>query len=59
MTTITKAEFDATVGRSRLPLDAATREELFGALGKLDAMVERVKRPKPREAESALIFVPE
>jgi hypothetical protein len=55
---MTKAEFDAVVGRSGLPLDIATREELFGALGKLDALAERVKRPKPREAEPALIFVP-
>jgi hypothetical protein len=58
MTMLTKAEFDAVVSRSGLPLEAATREELFGALGKLDAMAERVKRPKPREAEPALIFVP-
>jgi hypothetical protein len=58
MTTMTQAEFDAAVSRSGLPLEPATREELFGALGRLDAMVERVKRAKPREAEPALIFVP-
>ena len=57
--TTTKAEFDAAVSRSGLPLDTATREELFEALGKLDALAERVRRPKPREAEPALIFVPE
>lgn len=58
MTTMTKAAFETSVGRSGLPLNDATREELFGALGRLDAMAERVKRPKPREAEAALIFVP-
>lgn len=59
MTEMTKAEFDAIVGRSKLPLNAVTRAELFAAIGRLDAMVERVKRPKPRETEPALIFVPE
>lgn len=59
MAQITKAEFDATVERSGLPLNAVTRAELFGAIGRLDAMVERVKRPKSRDTEPALIFVPE
>ncbi|CAN5223147.1 hypothetical protein BH11PSE4_BH11PSE4_28720 [soil metagenome] len=57
--TTTQAEFDAAVSRSGLPLDAATREVLFGVLGKLDALRDRFKRPKPRESEPALIFVPE
>ena len=59
MTTMTKAEFDATVDRAKLPLDAATRTELYGVMDKLEALIARVTRDKPREAEPALIFVPE
>jgi hypothetical protein len=58
MTKMTAAEFEAAVIRNRLPLDAAKTAELHTALGKLEAMIERVTRPKPREVEPALIFVP-
>ncbi len=58
MTAMTKAEFDAAVIRSKLPLNAATQTEIYGALGKLEAMVALVTRDKPREAEPALIFIP-
>ena len=58
MTIMTKAEFDAATIRIKLPFNPATQVEIHAALGKLEAMVERVTRAKPREAEPALIFVP-
>jgi hypothetical protein len=57
MTKMSAAEFEAAVIRNRLPLDAAKTAELHAAFGNLEAMIERVTRPKPREAEPALIFV--
>ena len=59
MTTMTKSEFDAIVDRAKLPLNEATRTELYGVMDKIEALVARVTRDKPREVEPALIFVPE
>ena len=42
MPKMTEAEFDAAVIRNNLPLDAAKRRELYGAFGKMEAMIERV-----------------
>jgi hypothetical protein len=58
MTKMTEAEFQAAVIRNKLPLDAAKQAELYVAFGKLEGLIARVTRPKPREAEPALIFVP-
>ena len=58
MTEMTKAEFDAAVDRAGLPLNPITRDELYGAMDKLEALIARVTRDKPREAEPALVFVP-
>ncbi len=59
MSKMTEATFEAIIQRSRLPLTAETRRELFQVTGMLEDMVARVTRPKPREAEPAIIFVPE
>ncbi len=59
MSKMTEATFEAIIQRSRLPLTAETRRELFQVTGLLEDMLARVTRPKPREAEPAIIFVPE
>ncbi len=59
MSKMTEATFEAIIQRSRLPLTAETRRELFQITGLLEDMLARVTRPKPREAEPAIIFVPE
>ena len=58
MTKMTTEEFEAAAIRIGLPLSPAKRDELYEAFGKLETMIERVTRPKPREAEPALVFVP-
>jgi hypothetical protein len=55
---MTEAEFDAAVLRKKLPLTAATKAEIFGVVGKLEAMIALVTKPRPREDEPALIFIP-
>jgi hypothetical protein len=55
---MTEAEFDAAVIRNKLPLDADKKRELYTAFGKMETMIDLVTRPKPREAEPSLIFVP-
>jgi len=59
MSKMTEATFDALIERSKLPLTAETRREIYGVSGMLEDMVARVTRAKPREAEPAIIFVPE
>jgi hypothetical protein len=59
MTKMTEAAFEAIVLRSGLPLTQETKREIYQATGYLEEMIARVTRPKPREAEPAIIFVPE
>jgi hypothetical protein len=56
---IGKAEFDVLVAQAGLTLSAAQKQEIHQAYGLLEAMLARVTTPMPREAEPALIFVPE
>jgi hypothetical protein len=56
---LSEAAFEALLAQSGLPFDAAQKREIYGALAVVEAMVERVNKPMPREAEPALIFVPE
>ncbi|WP_158744104.1 hypothetical protein [Acidisphaera sp. L21] len=55
---MTRAEFDAAIARKKLPLTAESKDEIFGAVDKLEAMIALVTKPRPREDEPALIFVP-
>jgi hypothetical protein len=56
---LSEAGFEALVAQSGLPLSADQKKTIHEALALVEAMVERVNRPMPREAEPALIFVPE
>jgi hypothetical protein len=47
------------VTQAGLPLNPAQKQEIHQAYGLLEAMLARVNTPLPREAEPALIFVPE
>jgi hypothetical protein len=53
------AEFEVLVAQAGLPLSAAQKQEIHQAYGLLEDMLARVNAPMPREAEPALIFVPE
>jgi hypothetical protein len=56
---ISMAEFEVLVAQAGLPLNPAQKQEIHQAYGLLEAMLARVNTPLPREAEPALIFVPE
>ena len=55
---MTDAEFTAAMTRSGLPLTPETLAEIRTASHIMEAMVARVTRDKPREAEPALVFQP-
>ena len=55
---MTDDEFKAAMSRSGLPLLPETLAELRRASRIMEAMVGRVTRDKPREAEPALVFTP-
>lgn len=56
---ISMAEFEVLVAQAGLPLNAAQKQEIHQAYGLLESMLAHVNTPMPREAEPALIFVPE
>jgi hypothetical protein len=56
---LTTAEFEVLVAQSGLPLNPAQKHEIHQAYGLLEGMLGRVNTPLPREAEPALIFIPE
>ncbi len=56
---ISEAAFDTLVAQTGLPLDEAQKRTLHAAYPLLEAMIARVTAPMPREAEPALLFVPE
>ncbi len=56
---MTDDEFDAAMSWSGLPLRPETLAELRAASPMFEAMLERVRRPKPREAEPAVVFYAE
>ena len=55
---MTDDEFKAAMSRSGLPLTPETLSELRRASRIMGAMIGRVTRDKPREAEPALVFHP-
>jgi hypothetical protein len=58
-TRVSEAEFDVMVMQTGLPLTAAQKATLYQAYGMLEAMIDRVNRPMPRELEPAHMFTPE
>lgn len=56
---ISEVAFEALVAQTGLPLSQAQKQELYAAYAILESMLARVAAPLPREAEPALIFVPE
>jgi len=54
-----KEEFSTLVDQTGLTLTAEQKSVLFGAYPMFQAMVARGTPPMPREAEPAVIFVPE
>ena len=57
MTRMSRPEFDAAMIRAGVTLDPATAADIHQAFGALEALIERVEAPLPREAEPGLIFV--
>jgi hypothetical protein len=58
-TSITEDVFETLAAQTGLPLSVAQKETLRAVYPALRAMMDRVSEPLPREAEPALIFVPE
>lgn len=56
---LTAEEFAILAAQTGLPLSDAQKATLHAAYPLLQAIIERVSAPMPREAEPALIFVPE
>lgn len=54
-----KEEFSTLMNQSGLKLTDAQKSVLFSAYPMFQAMIARATPPMPREAEPALIFVPE
>jgi hypothetical protein len=52
-------EFSAMVDRTGLKLTPSQKDVLFGAYPLFQAMITRATPPLPREAEPAMIFLPE
>ena len=57
--TVTTEAFDVLVAQTGLPLSEAQKATLLAVYPTLQAMIELVTAPMPREAEPSLIFVPE
>jgi hypothetical protein len=57
--TITPEAFDALIAQTGLPLSNEQKATLLAVYPTLQAMIARAAAPLPREAEPALIFVPE
>lgn len=55
--TISKQDFDVLLARAGLTLDEKQAEDLRHAYKYVQAMAERVRTPRGREAEPAHIFV--
>lgn len=56
---ISEADFDALVRRAGLDLTAQQKAVLYQGYAHVEMMTERVRSPRRREAEAAVIFVPE
>jgi hypothetical protein len=55
---LTREEFDLMAARTGLPIAADERAALYEVVLLIEAMKERVRTPRVREAEPAVIFVP-
>ena len=56
---ISEADFEALVRRAGLDLTAEQRATIYQGYAYVEAMAERMRKPRGREAEPATIFVPE
>jgi len=56
---IDRDTFDGMLDRAGLALTEAQKSALFEVYPKFQAMIARATAPMPREAEPAVIFVPE
>lgn len=56
---ISEADFNVLIAQTGLPLTEAQKQVLYEPYALVEAMVERVTKPLPREAEPAVIFTPE
>jgi hypothetical protein len=54
--TISQPEFEFLARRAGLTLSEAQKAELYSAYGYIEAMLEKVRKPRGREAEPAHIF---
>jgi hypothetical protein len=57
--TVSKEAFDVLVAQTGLPLSEEQKATLLAVYPTLQAMIELVTAPMPRETEPSLIFVPE
>jgi hypothetical protein len=56
---ISEAEFDVLVRQTGLPLSAEQKATLYDAFWMLEAMIDTVNKPMPREIEPAHMFTTE
>ena len=56
---ISEAEFDVLVRQTGLPLSAEQKATLYDVYWMLEAMIDTVNKPMPREIEPAHMFTTE
>ena len=56
---ISEADFDVLVRQTGLPLSADQKATLYDAFWMLEAMIDTVNKPMPREIEPAHMFTTE
>jgi hypothetical protein len=56
---VSEAEFEVMVKQTGLPLSTVQKATLYDAYWMLEAMIDAVNKPMPREIEPALTFTPE
>ncbi len=56
---ISETDFDALVRRAGLDLTAQQKAVIYQGYAYVEAMAERMRAPRGREAEPAVIFTPE
>ena len=56
---ISEADFEALVRRAGLDLNAQQKKVIYQGYAYVEAMAERMRTGRGREAEPAVIFVPE
>jgi hypothetical protein len=56
---ITQAAFEVLLSQTGLPLSPEQKQSLYEPYALVEAMLEHLGKPLPRESEPSLIFIPE